>query len=257
MRFLAVFAAIAGFAIAGPALAQDADSASEPGPGAIDSELERLSRELDELRAELEELHSGRLRELRIELDSMQLDLAFPEDFDWPSLEEVRRQWELVPFDMDSVVIWSDSARREFGRNWEEMAERQREWVEEWTTADGFGVESFNFIPDPPLLLGARRVSGAELSELNSSLGRYFGADEGVLVTDVTEGSPAAEAGLEPGDVVTGADGRPIREIGDLRGAVSAVQWARLRRAEESSREVRLEILREGETMEVVLEVGE
>lgn len=48
---------------------------------------------------------------------------------------------------------------------------------------------------------------GLELTGLNDRLGSYFGADEGVLVTDVSEESTL---GLEAGDVILSIDGREV-----------------------------------------------
>lgn len=55
-------------------------------------------------------------------------------------------------------------------------------------------------------LLGASRY-GLELVELNPSLGAYFGAERGVLVTNVGEGSTL---GLRPGDVILRVGDREV-----------------------------------------------
>jgi serine protease Do len=44
----------------------------------------------------------------------------------------------------------------------------------------------------------------------------------GALVADVTEGSPGKTAGIEPGDVITEFNGKPIREMKELPKAVAA-----------------------------------
>jgi len=44
----------------------------------------------------------------------------------------------------------------------------------------------------------------------------------GALVAAVQAGSPAAEAGLRPGDLIIGLDGTPIRSSGDLIAALAA-----------------------------------
>lgn len=53
-----------------------------------------------------------------------------------------------------------------------------------------------------------RGVGGLELVELNPALGAYFGAEDGVLVTDVTRSNGL---GLRPGDVVLSIGGREVR----------------------------------------------
>ncbi len=43
-----------------------------------------------------------------------------------------------------------------------------------------------------------------------------------MVVTDVADGSPADEAGLEPGDVIVEANRRPVRSAADLGRALAA-----------------------------------
>ncbi len=69
-------------------------------------------------------------------------------------------------------------------------------------------------------VMGRRGIAGASLQELNSQLAEYFGVREGLLVERVTTGTPAARAGLQAGDVVIAADGRPVGDIADLRRAL-------------------------------------
>src|SRR5688500_17400288 len=60
---------------------------------------------------------------------------------------------------------------------------------------------------------GMRAVAGAELHDLNPSLGASFGVQRGVLVLDAREGTPAARAGLLGGDVIVRANGSDIGTI--------------------------------------------
>jgi serine protease Do len=55
------------------------------------------------------------------------------------------------------------------------------------------------------------------VQEIGPQLAEYFAAENGVLVTSVTEESPGAEAGLKAGDVITSVDDWPIDEVADLR----------------------------------------
>lgn len=70
-------------------------------------------------------------------------------------------------------------------------------------------------------VIGARAIAGAELTELNPELGEYFGADEGVLVVRVPDGTPAARAGLMAGDVVVQVNGRAVDDVSSLRRQIS------------------------------------
>ncbi len=66
------------------------------------------------------------------------------------------------------------------------------------------------------LSLGNRRI-GVSTQTLSKQLAEYFGVrDGGILVTSVTENSPAAKAGLKAGDVITAIDGEKVTSPGDL-----------------------------------------
>ncbi len=68
---------------------------------------------------------------------------------------------------------------------------------------------------------GERAIAGAEVAEMNEGLGRYFGIDRGVLVLDVADESPAARAGLQPGDVLISAGGSAVGSVSRLRALLS------------------------------------
>lgn len=68
------------------------------------------------------------------------------------------------------------------------------------------------------LEVGLRAVAGAEVMALEPELAEYFrGARRGILVLRVSDGSPAHRAGLQPGDVITAAQGRSLDSVNDLR----------------------------------------
>jgi len=77
------------------------------------------------------------------------------------------------------------------------------------------------FRPLTPYLLGRNRVAGAEVTDLEPQLAQYFGVGGGVLVLGVAEGTPAALAGIVPGDVIVRVDQVGIRSVEDLRFGVS------------------------------------
>jgi S1-C subfamily serine protease len=105
-------------------------------------------------------------------------------------------------------------------------------------------LEQLPRLGEPPAIhfrdLGGRAVAGAEFSELNPELATYFqGVSEGLLVIRVGEATPAARAGLLPGDVVTGVAGQPVRTVTALRRAVAG------------ERPIRLDVVRRGQRREI------
>lgn len=58
---------------------------------------------------------------------------------------------------------------------------------------------------------------GVQTMALEGQLAEYFEVSEGVLVTEVVEDSPAEEAGLRAGDVITAVDGRDVDTPRDLQ----------------------------------------
>ena len=78
----------------------------------------------------------------------------------------------------------------------------------------GDGNFVFNF--------GANRRIGVSTQTLTKQLADYFGAkDGGLLITSVSENSPAAKAGLKAGDVITAVDGEKVDSSGDIVRAIN------------------------------------
>jgi S1-C subfamily serine protease len=93
------------------------------------------------------------------------------------------------------------------------------------------------------LEVGRRGVAGAELSELNPELARYFRVDDGVLVLQVSRSTPAARAGLQGGDIIVRAAGRTVGSVADLRRAFG-----------DEDGNVRLEVVRQGQRRQLEVE---
>jgi len=83
----------------------------------------------------------------------------------------------------------------------------------------------------PPVFYGSL-LADIELAPLNSDLGRYFGATEGVLVISVPKDS---QLGLKGGDVVLTVDGRK---------PATPSQLLRILRSYEADETLKLEVLR-------------
>ncbi|NND98368.1 MAG: Do family serine endopeptidase [Pirellulaceae bacterium] len=76
----------------------------------------------------------------------------------------------------------------------------------------------------------AGEILGAALTPTNDETARQFGVTNlgyGLIVTDIQEGSDAANAGLQPGDVIESAAGAPLKSVADLQKILDAGQKAR------------------------------
>ncbi len=69
-------------------------------------------------------------------------------------------------------------------------------------------------------MLGRSAIAGAELTRLDPGMEEYFGVREGVLVTRVPPDTPAARAGLRPGDVIVSVNGESVATVEALRMAI-------------------------------------
>lgn len=96
--------------------------------------------------------------------------------------------------------------------------------------------------PIAPYLVGRSYLGGAQVTTLNRGLAEYFGVDRGVLVTEVTRGTPAADASIMAGDVIVRVGQRAVGDVGDLRAALLG-RWQR----------VALTVIRRGEPHQVTL----
>ncbi len=67
---------------------------------------------------------------------------------------------------------------------------------------------------------------GVESAALTPELAENLGAAsaQGVIITGVLNGGPAARAGMRPGDVVTRINGQPIRTVAELRAGITALR---------------------------------
>jgi len=91
----------------------------------------------------------------------------------------------------------------------------QKDWPQIQSDDGNFNVFS----------LGGNRRIGVGTQTLTKQLADYFGAkDGGVLITTVTENSPAAKAGLKAGDVITAVDGEKVDSSGDITRAINKKQ---------------------------------
>ncbi len=90
---------------------------------------------------------------------------------------------------------------------------------------------------------------GVRIQEVNDDIAESLGMAKaaGALVAGVTEGGPAAKAGIQPGDVIVKFDGRDVPEMDDLPRMVADTSIGKA---------VSVEVLRKGETVTIPVELG-
>ncbi len=91
---------------------------------------------------------------------------------------------------------------------------------------------------------------GVDMYDLTDGLREYFKVeeDEGVLVVNVIEDSPAEKAGFKSGDVIVKVDKRVIEDSGDLRKAISR---------HEPDEKVKIEYIRDKKKSSKTVTLGE
>jgi serine protease Do len=91
---------------------------------------------------------------------------------------------------------------------------------------------------------------GVQIQPLNADLAKQFGLkdDNGVLLVDVTEGGPAAKAGMKGGDVVVEYDGKKINDPFHFKNMVAETK---------PGKQVSIRIIREGNLLTANVTIGE
>lgn len=188
--------------------------------------------ELNAVVVDLQERIRSREDELRRRLGSPSADRVE----DDPQLRRLTQQLDQVSVRSGRLeAAMAEAARENAGLHYEGIAPERRAPAPD-------GRASGEFRPLLPYLLGRNLVAGAEVIDLEPELARYFEVSAGVLVTKVTPGTPAAIAGLVPGDVITHMDQVGVRSVEDLRYGVSV-----------AGDTLPLTLVREGESRQVLL----
>jgi serine protease Do len=95
-----------------------------------------------------------------------------------------------------------------------------------------------------------RGYMGVYVQDVTPEIAKAFGLREigGALIGGVTDGSPAAQAGLKRGDIILAEDGKRVSEAGSMRLHTSLTK---------PGTTVRLTVFRKGARIEVPLTLGE
>jgi serine protease Do len=113
-----------------------------------------------------------------------------------------------------------------------------------------FDVFSLPRTPQAWPFWGKRKFIGVYLDSLNKELLEFFGVkeDNGLLVNQVTKGSPAEKAGLKVGDVIIRADGKKMTSTSDLSAAVQK---------KKKGDKIKLDLVRDKKPLSLEVEIAE
>jgi serine protease Do len=89
---------------------------------------------------------------------------------------------------------------------------------------------------------------GVIVQELTPAVATALGIDHGVIVIKVLPGSPADEAGLQPGDIILAVNGKKIKDVSDLQFTIMKTK---------PGTEVKLKVLRGEKTLTLTVKIGE
>jgi serine protease Do len=93
----------------------------------------------------------------------------------------------------------------------------------------------------------ARGQLGVMIEKVTPAIAEVYGAQKGVFVSDVIEGSPAAKAGVEPDDTIVKYDGKAVED---------REQFVRMVEATKPGTRVALEVVRESKPLTLRVTVG-
>jgi serine protease Do len=95
-----------------------------------------------------------------------------------------------------------------------------------------------------------RGYLGVHIQNLTDDLAKSFGLEntEGVLIADVAKDSPASKAGIKTGDVIVVFDGKPVKNVQQLRNMVALTL---------PGTQVQVVVVRDREKRELTVTIGE
>ena len=109
--------------------------------------------------------------------------------------EAAQKQYrEIYRRDAETYKKKMELARKAYEKQYEAAKKSQKDNADKWLVMQG----------------GKRPAMGIHLMDVTRQLAEYFGVKEGALISSVTKNSPAGEAGLEAGDVITSWNGQPV-----------------------------------------------
>ena len=166
----------------------------------FDGERVRSARQLERL---VEETPAGRTVALSVQRSGTKVDLQVT-----PAAPDMASFQMAAPFERGGSIV--------AGRSLHALPRWKKDGPE-------FPAAAFHFDEMTNLGPPSRTRLGVQVQELSGQLADYFGVKAGALVSEVSDGSPAAKAGVKVGDVITAVNGQLVDGPAELRRAVARV----------------------------------
>jgi hypothetical protein len=154
---------------------------------------------------------------------------------------ELQRHWVEVQSRSEEAFFRAQRSRESQRALEEAVSRARREEVERTEEAEQLRTQS-QFLYRSPVIVGQSFFLGAQIAPLNPQLAEYFPVDEGVFVVQVVEGSPAAKAGLQGGDIIVNVAGEDVNSLSDLRFSLSAFEGP-----------IQIRVIRKGDPVQIVI----
>ena len=189
--------------------------------------------ELNRVMADLEVRLASRGRELRRTLGAVS-QVRLRQDVELNRLQAELEEASRRSAGLEAAM--ADAARATAGFEYSLAALRSD------TEPTRVGSRTTEYRPLTPYLLGRDWVAGAEVINLRPELSQYFQVEYGVLIIGVAPRTPAAIAGIVPGDVITRIDQVAVHSVGELRFGIS-----------QAGETLPLTLIRQGTSVQVLL----
>lgn len=209
-------------------------------------EADSLRREMTRLQWELQRVSQAeaqRIRELAEEMARARREI----DQNDARLREFREREARLQVEMARMRQEMERAQVEARRQQTERLQRlaeQSRWVAERSQEVAVEVREA-FRPLSLYAAGQNMLAGARLTDLNPALAEYFEAERGVLVTEVLEDTPAAQAPLVAGDVIVRVGETGVADLAGLRAALARSSGSATLTVVRKGRRVTVELPRE------------
>jgi S1-C subfamily serine protease len=155
------------------------------------------------------------------------------------------------------LSVWRDGRSQTISATLGKAEERRHSFKMTTPGTFAFRMPEMPVIPEIPpmewngtMFFGGQPRLGIDAEDLSGQLGSFFGVPdgEGILVREVSPGSPAEKAGVKAGDVITSINGERVHSLGDLREKLSA-------KRDEKDTTVKLGVLRNKSEVSLAVEL--